>query len=92
MGEGDSFNQISRILGVAHSTISREINHHIPDNFHGIYCHCLISKQAKETCYNTKNLCISERTKMFIHECLSTHTSPNMVSQKLALKHDILLS
>ncbi|WP_223823861.1 helix-turn-helix domain-containing protein [Candidatus Enterovibrio escicola] len=39
LAEGDSFNQITRILDCAHSTISREIKYHLPNNFHSVYCH-----------------------------------------------------
>ncbi|WP_150137457.1 helix-turn-helix domain-containing protein [Candidatus Enterovibrio escicola] len=80
LAEGDSFSQLAQTLGCAQSTISREIRSYIPDDFHGVYCHRLASKQAKETYCNTMNGlafgCISERTKAFIHERLSTHISP----------------
>ncbi|WP_097355513.1 helix-turn-helix domain-containing protein [Candidatus Enterovibrio escicola] len=47
MDKGNYFSQIARILGCAYSTINREIKRYIPDDFHGIYCHRLVSQQAK---------------------------------------------
>ncbi|WP_097357028.1 helix-turn-helix domain-containing protein [Candidatus Enterovibrio escicola] len=41
--EGYSFSQIFRRVSCIHSTISREIKRHIPNNFYGIYCHHLAS-------------------------------------------------
>ncbi|WP_097356019.1 helix-turn-helix domain-containing protein [Candidatus Enterovibrio escicola] len=52
---GGSFNQITRILGYVHFTISREINRNIQNNFHGVDCHHLASEQAKETHFATSN-------------------------------------
>ncbi|WP_223866493.1 hypothetical protein [Candidatus Enterovibrio escicola] len=35
-------------FGGVFPTISREIKRYIPDNFHGVYYHLLVSEQAKK--------------------------------------------
>ncbi|WP_223824375.1 helix-turn-helix domain-containing protein [Candidatus Enterovibrio escicola] len=90
------FSQIARILDCVHSTISREIKRHIPDNSHSVDCPHLASKQDKETRSTATNRldfnCVSKRMKVFIHEHPSTHTSPDVISGELALKLDVMLS
>lgn len=96
LAEGDSPARIGRTLGVHRTTISREIKRHTPDDFNGVYCHLLASRLAKEKRNQAKKGVafkqITGQTKTFIHDRLSTHTSPDVISGELALKHDTKVS
>ncbi len=87
LSEGDSLRSIARALGFSPSTISREIKRHTPIDFKGLYCHRLTSRCAQEKRANAKQgqafQQISEEEKMLIHQRLSTHTSPDVISQEL---------
>ncbi|HBC3474275.1 TPA: IS30 family transposase [Vibrio parahaemolyticus] len=94
--EGDSLSKIARDLGFSHTSISREVARHTPSDFKEVYCHRIASKQAKETRSKAKRglafSWISDETEAFIHERLSTHTSPDVISGELALKRDTKVS
>ena len=94
--EGDSLRQIAIGLGYSHTTLSREVRRHTPDDFNGVYCHRMASEKAKATRslakLNVAFKAIQGKTKDFIHERLSTHTSPDVISGELALKHHISVS
>ncbi|APS59092.1 IS30 family transposase [Piscirickettsia salmonis] len=96
LSEGDSLRSIARALGFSPSTISREIKRHTPIDFKGLYCHRLTSRCAQEKRANAKQgqafRQISEEAKMLIHQRLSTHTSPDVISQELIREHDIQVS
>ncbi|QNR82508.1 IS30 family transposase [Piscirickettsia salmonis] len=96
LSEGDSLRSIARALGFSPSTISREIKRHTPIDFKGLYCHRLTSRCAQEKRANAKQgqafQQISEEEKMLIHQRLSTHTSPDVISQELIREHDIQVS
>ncbi|KLV34498.1 helix-turn-helix domain-containing protein, partial [Piscirickettsia salmonis] len=93
LSEGDSLRSIARALGFSPSTISREIKRHTPIDFKGLYCHRLTSRCAQEKRANAKQgqafQQISEEAKMLIHQRLSTHTSPDVISQELIREHNI---
>ncbi|ALB22062.1 Transposase, IS30 family [Piscirickettsia salmonis] len=96
LSEGDSLRSIARALGFSPSTISREIKRHTPIDFKGLYCHRLTSRCAEEKRANAKQgqafQQISEEAKMLIHQRLSTHTFPDVISQELIREHDIQVS
>ncbi|ALB23232.1 Transposase, IS30 family [Piscirickettsia salmonis] len=96
LSEGDSLRSIARALGFSPSTISREIKRHTPIDFKGLYCHRLTSRCAQEKRANAKQgqafRQISEEAKMLIHQRLSTHTSPDVISQELIREHNIQVS
>ncbi|APS78536.1 transposase [Piscirickettsia salmonis] len=62
----------------------------------GLYCHRLTSRCAQEKRANAKQgqafQQISEEEKMLIHQRLSTHTSPDVISQELIREHNIQVS
>lgn len=96
LAEGDSHGKIGRSLGVHRTTILREIKRHTPVNFNNVYCYRLASRLASDKRSRAKKGVafrnIKEETKEFIHTRLSTHTSPDVISGELALKHDIKIS
>ena len=96
LSEGCSLRQIARELGRCHTAISREIKRHTPTDFNGVYCYRLAAKLAKEKRSQAKQgkafSNISGKTKDFIHDRLSKHTSPDVISGELALKHDTQVS
>ncbi|ALB22568.1 integrase [Piscirickettsia salmonis] len=65
-------------------------------DFKGLYCHRLTSRCAQEKRANAKQgqafQQISEEEKMLIHQRLSTHTSPDVISQELIREHNIQVS
>ena len=96
LAEGDSPGKIGLTLGVHRTTISREIKRHTPVNFNGVYCHRLATRLAREKRSAAKKSVafqqIQGQIKEFIHDRLSTHTSPDVISGELALKRDIKIS
>ncbi|QGP58363.1 transposase [Piscirickettsia salmonis] len=96
LSEGDSMRSIARALGFAPSTVSRETKRHTPSDFNGLYCHRLASRCAQEKRSNAKQgqdfQKISEKAKVLIHERLSTHTSPDVISKELIQEHNIQVS
>ena len=96
LSEGDSLRSIGRQLGCSASTISRETKRHTPSDFHGLYCHRLASRLAQEKRAKAKVgkafQKISGQVKDLIHERLSTHTSPDVISKELINEHDIQVS
>ncbi|QGP57536.1 Transposase, IS30 family (plasmid) [Piscirickettsia salmonis] len=96
LSEGDSMRSIARALGFAPSTVSRETKRHTPSDFNGLYCHRLASCCAQEKRSNAKQgqdfQKISEKAKVLIHERLSTHTSPDVISKELIQEHNIQVS
>ncbi|QGP56295.1 Transposase, IS30 family [Piscirickettsia salmonis] len=96
LSEGGSMRSIARALGFAPSTVSRETKRHTPSDFNGLYCHRLASRCAQEKRSNAKQgqdfQKISEKVKVLIHERLSTHTSPDVISKELIQEHNIQVS
>ena len=96
LAEGDSPEKIGKRLGVHRTTISREIMRHTPINFNGVYNHRVASRMAKDKRSQAKKGVafrdIKEQTKELIHTKLSSHTSPDVISGELALKHQIKIS
>ncbi len=96
LSEGDSLTSIAASLGFSASTLSREVKRHTPPDFKGIYCHSLATRLAKEKRTKSKSGLafqkISEEVKNLIHERLSTHTSPDVISQELIREHDTQIS
>jgi IS30 family transposase len=96
LSEGDSKSEIARHLGVASSTISREVRRHTPPDFNGLYNHQVATKLAKQKRRDSKVgsvfKAITGKIKDFIHDRLSTHTSPDVISGELELKHKVSLS
>ncbi|QGP54079.1 Transposase, IS30 family [Piscirickettsia salmonis] len=96
LSEGDSMRSIARALGFAPSTVSRETKRHTSSDFNGLYCHRLASRCAQEKRSNAKQgqdfQKISEKAKVLIHERLSTHTSPDVISKELIQEHNIQVS
>ncbi|MCP4393511.1 MAG: IS30 family transposase [Alphaproteobacteria bacterium] len=96
LSEGDSMRSIAKELGFAPSTVSRETKRHTPSDFNGLYCHRLATRRAQEKRANAKQdqafQKISEKAKALIHERLSTHTSPDVISKELIQEHDIQVS
>ena len=96
LSEGDSKSEIARHLGVAPSTISREVRRHTPPDFNGLYNHQVATKLAKQKRRDSKIgsvfKAITGKIRDFIHDRLSTHTSPDVISGELKLKHKVSLS
>ena len=96
LAEGDSPGKIGKRLGVHRTTVSREIQRHTPINFNGLYSHRVASRMARDKRSQAKKGVafrgIMEQTKELIHTTLSTHTSPDVISGELALKHNIKIS
>ena len=96
LSEGDSLRSIGRQLGCSASTISRETRRHTPSDFDGLYCHRLASRLSQEKRANAKAgqafQKISGKVKDLIHERLSTHTSPDVISKELINEYDVQVS
>ena len=96
LGEEKSLRQIASELGVAASTVSNEIRRNTLRDFDGIYCHSVAEKLAIERRAKAKAGSkfgkISGTAEQFIRERLRTHTSPDVISGELALKHQVSLS
>ena len=96
LSEGDSISQIARRLGFCRSAISREIKRHTPKDFNGVYNHQVATKLATQKRQNAKKGSafrkVVGKVKDFIHDRLRTHTSPDVISGELALKHNTDLS
>ena len=96
LAEGESKGKIAKTLGVHRTSVLREIKRNTPEDFNGLYCHRLASRLAKEKRSQAKNGVafqkISGQVKALVHERLSTHTSPDVISGELALKRDVKVS
>lgn len=96
LGESISQNTIAKELNVSASTISREINRNTLDGFNGIYCWKVADNTAKERRANAKSEYafqgITDFVDDYIRKRLKVHTSPDVISGELNLKHDIQVS
>lgn len=96
LAEGDSIRQIARNLGFHHTTLYRELKRHTPVDFQGVYCHRLATRLASKKRSKAKQALafqgIEGHSKAFIHKRLSSHTSPDVISGELALKHNTRVS
>ena len=96
LGEGLSRRKIAKKLNVSPSTISREINRNTLDSFNGVYCWKVADNTAKERRANAKTeqafRGITDFVDDFICKRLEVHTSPDVISGELNLKHDIQIS
>lgn len=96
LAEGDSPGKIAKTLGVHRTTVSREINRNTCDDFNGLYCHRLASKlTSQKRSQAKKGMAFKQifgQIKAFIHERLSTHTSPDVISGELKLKRGVKVS
>ena len=94
--ENTSVRMIARELGRSPSSISREIERNTQKNFDGLYSSRAADRLAKER--RTK----ASKSKAFkgidsfvdgyLRQSLANHTSPNVVSGELALKHQTHVS
>ncbi|WP_146679170.1 helix-turn-helix domain-containing protein [Candidatus Enterovibrio escicola] len=95
MAKGNSFSQISLTLGCVHSTISREIKRHLPNNFTtyiDIISHQNRLNKPASMLRTGWLFAIFKRKNKFINEYFNTYTSPDAISGELDLKHDGMLS
>ena len=96
LGEGLSRRKIATKLNVSASTISREINRNTLDSFNGVYCWKVADSTAKERRANAKAeqafRGMTDFVDDFIRQRLEVHTSPDVISGELNLKHDIQVS
>jgi len=88
--------EIARILGVAASTISKEIKRNIAPDFKGVYNHLVANKLSSDRrigSTSTPSLYqITKEVEVEIIEKLKKHSSPNVISGELKLKKSILIS
>ena len=94
--ENISMRTIAQELGRSPSSVSRELGRNTPDDFDGLYSSRVAEKLAKER--RTK----ASKSKAFkgidsfvdkyLRQSLANHTSPNVISGELALKHQIYVS
>jgi len=91
-----SMRAIARELERSPSSISRELGRNTPDDFYGLYSSRAADNIAKE------RRAVASKSKAFkgidsfidgyLRQSLSDHTSPNVVSGELALKHQKSIS
>ncbi len=92
LAEGDSIRQIAKTLERSHSTIIRETKRNTLPDFKGVYSFRLAIKLAQEKRAQAKFgqafVTLTPNIKKFIHERLETHTSPDVISGELKVKHN----
>ena len=94
--DNTSMRTIAKELGCSPSTISREVKRNTPDDFSGLYSHRVATnlskkrriKASKNKAFKTVDAFIYS----FIRERLSTHTSPDVISGELRVKHQCFIS
>ena len=94
--ENVSIRAIARELERSPSAISRELRRNTPDDFNGLYCSRAADKLAKtrrtEASKSKAFKSIDSFIDDYLKQSLANHTSPNVVSGELALKHQIYVS
>ena len=94
--ENISIRAIARELERSPSSISRELKRNIPDDFNGLYSSRVADKLAKMRRTDASKAkafkSIDSFVDSYLRQSLANHTSPNVVSGELALKHQTHVS
>lgn len=94
--DNTSIRSIAKELGRSAGTISREVRRNTPSDFLGLYSHRAathLSKGRRSKASKGKAFKgIDVFTDSFIQERLSTHTSPDVISGELRVKHQRFIS
>ena len=94
--ENISMRTIAQELGRSPSSVSRELGRNTPDDFDGLYASRVAEKLAKERRTKASKSKafkgIDSFVDQYLRQSLANHTSPNVISGELALKHQIYVS
>ena len=94
--ENVSIRAIARELDRSPSSISRELRRNILDDFNGLYCSKVADKLAQTRRTDASKAKSFQNIDSFVdsylRQSLANHTSPNVISGELALKHQIYVS
>ena len=94
--DNTSIRGIAKELGRSPGTISREVRRNTPSDFQGLYSHRVATnlseyrrtKASKNKAFEGINALIDS----YIRARLSTHTSPDIISGELRVKHQMFIS
>lgn len=89
--------QISKELGVSHTTISREVKRNLDPLFKGMYNHLVANRMLCDRRMESKRKTkvinhVTGETETYILERLKLHTSPKVISGELKLNKDTFIS